>query len=486
MKSFVKLTPVLLLLVVVLSGIDILLAAAIAMFFASFICMLTEKMKLGEILNIAIEGAKNAVPVGFILMMAYAVAEIFMVTGVGASAIELLIGLGVTGKTVAVVSLLTASVLSVSTGTSMGTFAATFPIFIWLCDMVGGSPVLTFAAVCGGSAFGDNIGLISDTTILSSGMQDVKVTDRVRSQLPWSLICLLLAMICFFAAGNIMGLPGTTANPAEALASLPEATLAAIAQERPSVLTLLGQVQTGVPIYMIIPVIVVIILAVCRIDTIVCLASGIFAAIVFGFLSGNVSSLIDMTDSIVGGFASAGSWSVILLFWAMGFGAIMRRLDAFRPLTQIFVSVSRKVRHLITCNGVLCLLTNIVLTDELAQIATVGPVIKDIVEENVEGSEEDIYKLRTRNALLSDAVGVHTAALIPWHVVAVFYMGIANAVYPLHTFAAPDLFYNFMSIICVISIYLLTVTGWDRFIPLFGLPQEPDIHLKKLSKSHRT
>lgn len=193
MTSLIKIAPVIVLLAIVLAGVDILLAAAVAMFIAAFICKYYEKMKFGEVIEIAIEGAKEAVPVGFILMMAYAVAEIFMVTGVGASAIELLISLGVTGKTVALVSFITACALSVSTGTSMGTFAACFPIFIWLCDVVGGSPVLTFAAVCGGSAFGDNIGLISDTTVLSSGTQNVRVTDRVRVQLPWSAITVVLS-----------------------------------------------------------------------------------------------------------------------------------------------------------------------------------------------------------------------------------------------------------------------------------------------------
>lgn len=479
MKSLIKLTPIIALLAIVLSGVDILLAAAIAMFFAAFLCKFFEKMKFNEVMDIAIDGAKNAVPVGFILMMAYAVAEIFMVTGVGASAIGLLIKLGVTGKTIAVVSFLTACMLSISTGTSMGTFAACFPIFIWLCDVVGGSPVLTFAAVCGGSAFGDNLGLISDTTILSSGMQDVKVNDRIRVQLPWSILCLILASICFFVAGNMMGLPDISGDPSQALALLPESTYAILEAERPAVLILLEQVEKGVPIYMIIPVFIVIILAVRRVDTITCLALGIISAVIFGFISGIVTSFSFMVDSVIAGFGAAGSWSVILLFWAMGFGAIMRKLDAFQPLIKSFINISQRVRHLIVCNGVLCLLMNIVLTDELAQIATVGPITKSIVDENVIGSEEDKYKLRNRNALFSDAVGVHSAALIPWHVVAVFYMGIANAVYPLYTFGPADLFYNFMSIICVISIYFLTFTGWDRFILWFKLPSEPSVKLKK-------
>ena len=51
-------------------------------------------------------------------------------------------------------------------------------IFLWLSYIVGGDPVLTVCAVAGGSCFGDNIGMISDVTVLSCGMQDVKIIDR--------------------------------------------------------------------------------------------------------------------------------------------------------------------------------------------------------------------------------------------------------------------------------------------------------------------
>ncbi len=91
-----------------------------------------------------------------------------------------------------------------------------------------------------------------------------------------------------------------------------------------------------------------------------------------------------------------------------------------------------------------------------------------------------MYKLKLRNATFSDALGVFGSQLIPWHVYIGFYVGIANAVYPLYNFASFDLIrYNFMAIIAVFSILLLTLTGWDRFIPLFKLPSEPNVSLKK-------
>ncbi len=479
MIALLKLSPVVLLAVMVVNGVDILISASIGLFVAAAICKVTEKMKFSDVLNEAVEGAKEATLLAFILMLAYALAEIFMTTGVGAAAISIFINVGVTGKTVAVVAFLTTCALSVSTGTSWGTFAACIPIFIWLCNVVGGNPALTFAACVGGSAFGDNIGLISDTTILSSGLQGVKVVDRIRAQGPWSLICVILAAVCFYAVSISMGLPETVGDPSQILANMSKETVAVLEEERPSVLTLLAQVADGVPLYMIIPVIIVITMAVMRMDTISCLSSGIVCAILFGFAAGTVTSLKDIIGLIQTGFEDAGSWAVIMLFWAMGFGAVMRRMDAFGPIAQFFVKISTRVRHLLVCNGLLCLLMNATLNEEMSQMATVGPVIKNIVDVNVEGSEEDKYVLRNRNALFSDAVGVHSAALIPWHTGVAYYMGLAAAVYPLYSFSIGDLYYNFMGIICVVSIYILTFTGLDRFIPLFGLPSEPAVRLKK-------
>ncbi len=220
-------------------------------------------------------------------------------------------------------------------------------------------------------------------------------------------------------------------------------------------------------------------MALMRYDTLICLFSGVVLSIIFGFVAGTITSLSETISLIMSGFGDAGSWAIIMLFWAMGFGGVMRRMNAFEPLARFFVHISRKVRHLITCNGILCLLINATLNEEMSQMAAIGPVIKNIVNDNVEGSEENKYILLNRNALFSDAVGVHTAPLIPWHTGTAYYMGLASAVYPLYQFGIRDLYYNYMSLICVFSIYILTFFGWDRFIPLFGLPSEPEVRLKK-------
>ena len=162
------------------------------------------------------------------------------------------------------------------------------------------------------------------------------------------------------------------------------------------------------------------------------------------------------------------------------FGGIMKSMNAFEPISKLLSRISGSVRQLMFYNGLLCIFGNATLADEMAQIVTIGPIIKEMVEDNVEGSEEDLYTLKLRNATFSDAMGVFGSQLIPWHVYIAFYMGIATIVYPLHTFVAIDIIkYNFIAMIAVVSILILTLTGLDRFIPLFKLPSEPAVRLKK-------
>ena len=64
-----------------------------------------------------------------------------------------------------------------------------------------------------------------------------------------------------------------------------------------------------------------------------------------------------------------------------------------------------------------------------------------------------------------------------------FFASIATAVYPLKTFTPLDIIgQNYMSFIIVGSLLLLTFTGWDRFIPMFGLPGKNRVRLCKNGK----
>ena len=484
LKAFVKFVPVFVLAGLMISGQDALIAAAIAAIAAIVVARFVCGFKLQECIDSAMSSVSNILIALFILMFAYAMASLFMSTGVGAAVVNIALKAGITGKSVAFIGILCTAVLSVATGSSWGTFAACAPIFLWLNEIVGGNLYLTVCAIAGGACFGDNIGLISDTTIVSSGIQGVQVVDRIRHQGVWSVICLALACICFLVAGMTMGLPGEAVDGSHVVNQITDDVWAFLAEERPAAVALLEQVRDGVALYMVIPLILVIVLAILGLNTFICIGSGIVSSYVLGIFAGTVGTFQDFLDEVMAGFADAGSWVVVMMMWVAAFGGIMQKMDAFAPLAALVVKMSKKVRHLLGWNAVLCLLGNAALSDEMAQIVTMGPVIKQIAEENIEAeSEEAMYKIKLRNATFGDAMGVFGSQLIPWHVYLAFYVGIATGVYPLQQLVPTDfLRYNFMAYIAVGSLLLLTFTGWDRFIPLFKLPQEPVVRLKKHAK----
>ena len=484
LKAFVKFVPVFVLAGLMISGQDALIAAAIAAIAAVVVARFVCGFKLQECIDSAMSSVSNILIALFILMFAYAMASLFMSTGVGAAVVNIALKAGITGKSVAFIGILCTAVLSVATGSSWGTFAACAPIFLWLNEIVGGNLYLTVCAIAGGACFGDNIGLISDTTIVSSGIQGVQVVDRIRHQGVWSVLCLALACICFLVAGITMGLPGEAVDGSHVVNQITDDVWAFLAEERPAAVALLEQVRDGVALYMVIPLILVIVLAILGLNTFICIGSGIVSSYVLGIFAGTVGTFQDFLDEVMAGFADAGSWVVVMMMWVAAFGGIMQKMDAFAPLAALVVKMSKKVRHLLGWNAVLCLLGNAALSDEMAQIVTMGPVIKQIAEENIEAeSEEAMYKIKLRNATFGDAMGVFGSQLIPWHVYLAFYVGIAAGVYPLQQLVPLDfLRYNFMAYIAVGSLLLLTFTGWDRFIPLFKLPQEPVVRLKKHAK----
>ncbi len=484
MISIIKLTPIFLMAGLMISGMDALLAAPIATLYAALVAMFTEKLTFNRLLDAAVDNVKEMQLVFFILMLAYAMAECFMSTGVGASIVIMALKLGLTARTVAVTGLLVTSVLSVATGTSWGTFAACAPVFLWLNHIVGGDVALTTAAIAGGACFGDNIGLISDTTVVSSGIQRVEVIKRIRHQGVWSILCLITASVVFFAVSIAMGLPTEVGSAVEAIDQIPQDVWVKLGEARASAVELLVQVQNGVPMFMIIPLILVLIVAVKGVPTVACLGLGIISSLVFGLAAGTVESVSSFLGLISAGFEGAGSWVIVMMMWVGAFGGIMGTMKAFAPLSRGIAKISQNVRQLMFWNGTLSILGNAALADEMAQIVTIGPMIKELLDDNVEGSEEDLYTLRLRNATFGDALGVFGSQLIPWHVYIAFYVGIASMVYPLYTFTPMTLIkYNFTAMIAVGSILILTLTGLDRFIPLFKLPSEPDVRLKKKSKA---
>ena len=159
--------------------------------------------------------------------------------------------------------------------------------------------------------------------------------------------------------------------------------------------TLLNQVKQGVPVYMILPLVLVLGAAFRGYQTFICLFIGIISSYVLGKIAGTVVDTRDFLENLImSGFSGAGSWVIVMMMWVSAFGGIMKSIDAFRPLSTLLIKISKNVRQLMFWNGVLSIVGNMTLADEMAQIVTVGPIIRNLVEKNVEGKSRRYGKIK--------------------------------------------------------------------------------------------
>lgn len=93
---------------------------------------------------------------------------------------------------------LIACFVSFAMGTSMGTIATIGPIAVGISEASGINIGLVIATVIGGSMFGDNLSVISDTTIAATGTQGCSMKDKMKANAKISLIAALIVFVLLF------------------------------------------------------------------------------------------------------------------------------------------------------------------------------------------------------------------------------------------------------------------------------------------------
>lgn len=106
--------------------------------------------------------------------------------------------LSILPSSIAVVGLmLIGCFISLSMGTSMGTIAALAPIAVGISEKTGYSMALCIGAVVSGAMFGDNLSMISDTTIAAVKTQGCKMKDKFKANFLIVLPAAILALVLF-------------------------------------------------------------------------------------------------------------------------------------------------------------------------------------------------------------------------------------------------------------------------------------------------
>ncbi|PID90592.1 MAG: sodium:proton antiporter [Bacteroidetes bacterium] len=111
--------------------------------------------------------------------------------------------------------------LSLATGTSVGTIAAIGPVAVGLAESGGVSLPLMVATLIGGAMFGDNLSIISDTTIAATRTQGVEMRDKFRVNLALAIPTALITVILLLIFGRPDGEAVVTAGDFDLLRVLP-------------------------------------------------------------------------------------------------------------------------------------------------------------------------------------------------------------------------------------------------------------------------
>lgn len=120
-----------------------------------------------------------------------------------------------------------ASVVSLAMGTSMGTIATIAPIGVAIADAAGADLALTMGAILSGAMFGDNLSVISDTTIAATGTMGCDMRSKMRANLPLALLSAALSIGLFSL--KIETLEKAVVGPYSLLAAFPYFLVLALA-----------------------------------------------------------------------------------------------------------------------------------------------------------------------------------------------------------------------------------------------------------------
>ncbi len=239
------------------------------------------------------------------------------------------------------------ALISLAVGTSCGTIAAVVPIAVALSQSMGLNPAIVIGATIGGAMFGDNLSLISDTTIASTRTQNVEMRDKMICNLK---IVILPAILCIL----LYMLPGFTSNAAASIVSAPD-------------------IQTYIKI---IPYILLLILGVAGINVMFLLLAGTILNTIIGISFG----LFDIWGafSFIGDGTTSMANTLIVALLAGGLLCMVRYNGG---ITYIIKKTQYLITNKKTCEfGITFLvgIINLFTANNTVAIITAGPIAKEL------------------------------------------------------------------------------------------------------------
>lgn len=367
---------------------------------------LTRGIPLGERISIFSQGAGS--PKLLLMVWIFMLAGAFAATAkeMGAAGAMVDLTLRILPTNFALAGLFIAACLtSICMGTSVGTIVALMPIATGLAEATTMTLPVVAAAVVGGAFFGDNLSVISDTTIVATQSQGCRMSDKFRFNIRMvTPAAILVTVLYIFLGWSTKG----------------------IAAE--------GEILW----WKVMPYIVVFVYAICRINVLVVLALGCMLTCATGIIDGSYD-LIGWEVAALHGVMGMSELILISLL-AGGIFALIRYNGGFDFM------ISRMTRHLKSSAGAewsicgLVAFANICTANNTIAILSVGDIARHVAE------KFDIDP--RRSASLLDTTSCCVQGLLPYGAQLLMASGIAGIS---AMSIVPWLFYPFFLSLTVIA-----------------------------------
>ncbi|WDE14496.1 Na+/H+ antiporter NhaC family protein [Thalassomonas haliotis] len=217
--------------ILTLQGVDYAfyqLPASIAIIPAIILAIFIGKDSINDQISQFISGAghQNIITMCVIYLLAGAFATVAKATGSVDASVQL--GLAVFPDYLLLPGLfLVAAFLSTAMGTSMGTIGAIAPIAAGFVDSAQLDAALVAGCILSGAIFGDNLSIISDTTIASTRSQGAHMKDKFKVNFKFAFPAGIIAVVIFALLGDVVSYQGS--DDSQLLGLLPYVVILALA-----------------------------------------------------------------------------------------------------------------------------------------------------------------------------------------------------------------------------------------------------------------
>lgn len=287
-------------------------------------------------------GASNVMFMIWLFLAAGAFAACAQAMGSVQATVDLILHI-LPGRFIFIGLFLAGCVLSMATGSGVGSIVAVMPIAMEIANITGSSMALLSSIVVCSAMFGDNLSFISDTTVIATTSQGCELKDKFRVNLRIVAIPALIVIAIYLYLGKDMvdvTIPST------------------------------------VEYWKILPYLTLLVMAISGVDVLITLITGIAICALEGFILGTFG-YAEFLNAIGSGINGMG-FLLILILMASGIAAIIQHNGGMEYLVKVCTRFVKGRKSAEGCIAVLTgLMTACTSTNTIAIISVSG-IVKEL------------------------------------------------------------------------------------------------------------